>query len=177
MSDLRISEHTKLTGTEEFAAMANGREISMVWLWDLGPKKPETPKKPTAPKTTGKEGDPEFDLAKLDFNEEIETYQAAREKYKRDLKDFADWTRKYGGPYELCQWSCDADDTLNRDPERYCISSRTRGRQDLKNHGLPAGVKPGPAQAENMRRRQEGDADLREARRRDPVFGEQEVRS
>jgi hypothetical protein len=37
-------------------------------------------------------------------------------------------------------------------------------------------VKEGHGQAEIERRRREGDMDLEEARRRDPVFGQQELR-
>ena len=154
----------------------------MVVLWDLGPKKPDMPKKPAAMKKPSdhkgdwKEGDPDFDLAAIEFNETLEAYKAARAQYQRELKDFGDWHKRYGGPFEIAMYSCDAHDALERDPKRYCISARTRGRGDLKNFGLPEGVKPGPAQDENMRRIKAGEEDLRVALARDPVFGQQELR-
>lgn len=154
----------------------------MVVLWDTGPKKPEVPKKPATMKKPSdhkgewKEGDSDYDLAMVEFSEALEAYKVARAQYQRELKDYADWHRKYGGPFEISMYSCDGHDALARDPERYFISSRTRGRSDLKNGGLPASLKPGPAQDENMRRIAAGEEDLRVALRRDPVFGEQEVR-
>lgn len=174
MSDFAF---TKITSTNE-----QDLRSMMVVLWDTGPKRPDTPEKPVAPKKAAdhkgewKEGDPDYDLAMIEFKETLSDYEAARAQYKRELKDHADWQRRYGGPYELSMYSCDGHDALARDPARYCISSRTRGRGDLKNFGLPAGVKPGPAQDENMRRIAAGEEDLRVALRRDPVFGDQEVR-
>jgi hypothetical protein len=40
MPELRISEHTKLTGGDDFNAMAD-RAASVVWLWDCGPPEPK----------------------------------------------------------------------------------------------------------------------------------------
>ena len=162
-------EFTKITNSLE-----GDNQTMMVVLWDLGPSKPEAPKRPVAPK--GNAGDPEFDLALIEFKQEIEDYEAALKAYRQAKIDFAKFQERYGGPYEITQWSVDAADTLARDPNRYCISSRTRGYERAKNGGLPAGLKPGHGHAENLRRQQEGYADLEEARRRDPVFGTQEVR-
>ena len=169
MSALGISEFTKLNGDGDFGAMAANENISQVFLWDLGPVKPLPPERPTPPK--GKEGDPEFDLAKIEFREIMEDYDKALRAYGQAKKDFADFEQRYGGPVERNMWSCDANDALARDPTRYILSSRTRGYHHLKNRGLPAGVEPGHGQGEQERREREGDADLMEARRNDPVFG------
>jgi len=59
---------------------------------------------------------------------------------------------------------------------RYYLASRTRGYGELPNGGLPPGLTPGHKHAENIRREQDGDADMLYARRKDPVFGEQELR-
>lgn len=174
MSDVRISEHTKLIGGADFEALANSREISMVWLWDMGPKKPEQPKRPKPP--VGKEGEPEYDLAMVDFRDELAGYEAALRAFKAAKADFEKWEKDNGGPIERQFWSCDAQDALARDPDRYRVSSRTRGHGRLKNDGLPVGVKPGHGQAEIERRAREGDAEFQAAVRRDPVFGQQEVR-
>lgn len=145
-----------------------------VWLWDLGPSKPEAPKRPKAP--VGKEGDPEYDLAMVDFREALGDYETGLKAYKQAKLDYADFEKRFGGPYEILMWSCDASDALDRAPKRYHISARTRGHEKAKNGGLPAGVQPGHGHAENLRRMAEGDADLAAAMRRDPVFGEQEMR-
>lgn len=157
-------EFTKVTSNNE----ADNRSM-MVVLWDLGPSKPVQPKRPKAP--TGKEGDPAFELAKVEFAEELEEYQAEMKAHKQAKIDFAEFEKRYGGPYEIPMWSCDANDALERGQGRYCISSKTRGYEKTKNGGLPEGVKPGHGQAENERREREGIADFEAARRSDPVFG------
>jgi len=174
MADVSISEHTKLTGGgADFAALAD-QAASRVWLWDLGPKKPEMPKRPQMP--AGKEGEPAFDLAMVDFREQILDYETAVKAYRADKTAFDAFAVRYGGPYEISMWSADASDALKNDAHRYCISARTRGYTSLKNGGLPVGMKPGKGHAENMRRMAEGDADLAAIKRRDPVFGDQEAR-
>jgi len=164
-----MSEGIRVTSNNE-----SDNRLMHVFLWDLGPSKPAAPKRPKAP--VGKEGDPEYDLAMIEFTEAKADYESELKAYKQAKLDYADFEKRYGGPYEIMQWSCDAQDTLTRDPDRYCISSRTRGYEKLKNGGLPAGMKPGHGQAENLRRLAEGNADLAEARRRDPQFGELEAR-
>lgn len=146
-----------------------------VWLWDTGPVKPEPPKRPKPPK--GTEGEPEYDLAMVEFREAMDDYGGALKAYKLAKQEYADFEKRYGGPYEIQQWSCDAQDTLARDPKRYCISSRTRGYEKLKNGGLPAGVKPGHGQAAQEERERQGLAEFEALRRSDPVFGNQEARS
>lgn len=146
----------------------------MVVLWDLGPEAPKPPVRPKAP--VGKEGDPEYDLSLIEFREQIEGYEAALKAYRQAKIEYADFERRYGGPYEIVMWSCDAHDALERAPKRYRISSKTRGHGRLKNNGLPIGVSPGHGQSEIERRAMEGDADLAALRRADPVFGEQGAR-
>lgn len=173
MTDLQISAHTKLSGGADFQAMAD-QSVMHVWLWDLGPAKPVAPVRPKAP--TEKEGTPAYDLAMVDFREAIADYEAALKIHKLARDAYLDFERRFGGPHEIMQFSCDAQDTLVRDPKRYCVSSRTRGSSSLKNRGLPIGVKPGPGQAEQERREREGESELAAIRRADPVFGTHEAR-
>lgn len=168
----------------------NSADIQQVILWDLGPMKPVAPKRPTVPKVfkESKEGDPEYDLAKIDFADQLEDYQDALRAWKKAKIDFAEWHKQNGGAVEIPFWSCDASDALARDAAnapvddegnkqlRYFISARTRGHANLPNRGLPSGKKPGHGQSELERRMREGDADMVAARRADPVFGNQETR-
>lgn len=173
------SEFVKLSGNDNYAAMARGREISQVWLWDCGPPKPVAPKRPVPPK--GRDGDPEYDLAMIDFRESMDEYQKGLKIFGLQKDAFADFEKRYGGPYLVCMWSADAQDALANDARavkdgrqdrlRYFISSRTRGYEKLPNGGLPPLLKPGHAHEDNLRREREGDADMVAARRSDPVFG------
>lgn len=160
---------TKITSNNEV-----DNQSMIVVLWDLGPSKPVPPERPTPPK--GEIGDPLHDLAVIEFKQELEDYEAALKTFRQAKTEFADFQKRYGGPIEIERYSCDAQDALDRDSKRYVISSRTRGHEKLKNRGLPIGVKPGHGQDENMRRRAEGEADLEQLRRADPVFGTQEAR-
>jgi hypothetical protein len=145
-----------------------------VWLWDIGPRKAIPPKRPDVPK--GEHGSAEYDLAMIEFQEIKDKYETDLRRYSEQRKEYAKWQEDMGGAIETEWWKVDADDALERDPNRYYVSSRTRGLSHLPNRGLPAGVKQGHGQAEIERRRREGDESLEEARRRDPVFGEQELR-
>lgn len=160
---------TKVTSNNEA-----DNQTMMVWLWDLGPDKPVIPVKPAAPVT--KEGTPAHDLAMIDFREAIADYEAGLKAYKAAKAELVDFEKRFGGPHEIQQYSCDAQDTLARAPKRYCISSRTRGHEKLKNRGLPIGRTPGHGQAEQERREREGEAEFEAIRRADPVFGTQEAR-
>jgi hypothetical protein len=152
-----------------------------VWVWDCGPEEPVFPVAPEAP--TGKDGDPKYDLAKIQFKRTLKGYEAALEKYEADEKDHAKWQRDSGGPIERLMWSVDARDALVNDARavkdgrqkepRYHISSRTRGYEKLKNGGLPAGMKPGHGQQANLEREVAGHAELAKALRADPVFGQE----
>lgn len=146
-----------------------------VYLWDLGPTQPKMPERPKAP--AGKEGDPDFELKKLEFQEVLEAYQAALKTFRREKAEFEDWQQRNGGPIELRMFSVDAWDALQRDKRRYCISARTRGHERRPNQGLPEGLKPGHGHAAQLERERAGEADLEAARRRDPVFGQQEMRA
>lgn len=145
-----------------------------VFLWDIGPIKPTAPVKPTLPK--GKEGEPEHDLAVIEFKGELDEYAEALKAYGVAKKEFAAWQKNQGGAIELRMFSCDAHDALERAPDRYFISASTRGHDGLKNHGLPAGHKPGRGHEANIERARQGEAEFNSARARDPVFGNPELR-
>ena len=162
------------------AVATDNRELSRdqdqqrVWLWDIGPQKPEQPAKPKAPK--GREGDPEYELSLVDFRHELSDYETAMERFRVLRAEHEEWQRRCGGPIQLVMWSCDAQDALARDPKRYFISSRTRGYAGLPNMGLPeAAPKPGHGYAEQLRREQEGEEEFAAIRKADPVFGERQV--
>jgi len=178
MAEYKVSDHTKLTGGGvDFQAMIP--QNSKVWLWDCGPPKPEMPKRPVPPK--GEEGQPDHDLAMIEFREQIIDYEGALKDYRARKIEYDKFQADYGGPYERECWSADATDALTRDENavkagrqaalRWFISSRNHGWGHLKNSGLPNGMKPGHGQAELKRREAEGEADLAALRRRDPVFG------
>lgn len=137
-------------------------------VWDTGPQKPTPPQKPIAPH--GKSGDPEYELAKIDFQETLEEYQTSIKEYGRLKQEYADWQKRYGGPYELVMWSMDVRDALRNDPKRYFES-----HPSLPNHGLPETMAPGPAHAENIARARAGLDELDRQRERDPQFGRQGV--
>lgn len=184
MSEIRLNEHVKLSNVGDGLAAMADRERSMIFVWDCGPAIPEAPKRPVAPK--GKEGDPEHDLAVVDFRQALVEYENDIKTYGARKTEYAQFQKQWGGPYEIKFWSVDARDALERDKnavdegrqpgKRYYISSRTRGYDGLPNGGLPGNLKPGAGHFENLRREREGDADVEAARRADPVFGTQEMR-
>lgn len=152
-----------------------------VWLWDCGPEEPDLPDPPDAP--TGKEGDPKYDLAKLVFKRKLRDYEEALLRFERDLAEFRDFQKRYGGPIEMMQWSCDAQDTLRNDANavkegrqaktRWHLSSRTRGHDKLKNGGLPLGMKPGHGHQASIERQIAGEKEFVAAMKADPVFGQE----
>lgn len=180
MSVEQLSQITTLSGP--FANLAGSMEV---WLWDCGPEKPIPPKKPVAPKA-GKEGEPEYELAKVDFAEELDNYQLALRKWKQDKIDFADWEKRHGGPIEQKFWSTNARDALKYDAlavaegrqkhPRWHLSARTRGYERLPNLGLPEGMKPGHGHQAQLEREIAGHKEFVAALRADPVFG-QEMRA
>jgi hypothetical protein len=151
-----------------------------VYLWDCGPEKPVLPTRPKPPE--GVEGDPEYDLAVLEFQEVFETYSAALKTHRQRVAEYADWELRHGGPIEHGFWSCDARDALQNDARavaegrqvrpRWHLSSRTRGYEKLPNHGLPAGMIAGRGHDANVERQRQGAELLEQARRADPVFGD-----
>jgi len=186
MADFQVSPGVKFRNVEpdSLAAGMLNREGSMVYLWDIGPPKPEPPRRPAVPKG-GKEGEPEFDLAKLEFDIAMENYKTDLLSHAARKAEYATFERQWGGPHEEKMWSVDARDALERDAraveegrqavKRWFMSARTRGYEKLPNGGLPSNMKPGPGHFDNLRREQEGDADMAAAKRSDPVFGNQEM--
>lgn len=156
--------------------MIEDRGTQMVVLWDIGPAKPTQPKRPDAP--SGKNGDPSYELAKVEFEDTLAEYKTTLEQYRLNVKAYQAWHKKWGGPYEMYNvWSVDADDHLARDPKRYFISSRTRGHAGKPNHGLPEGLSPGKGHYENLKRIEQGESDMAAMRQSDPVFGKVELRT
>jgi hypothetical protein len=188
LSEAQLYPGVKMSTSGNTDLPPNSFDIQQVILWDIGPPKPVAPKRPAIPEILkkGKEGDAEYDLAKIEMAELLEDYATALKRWKQDKIDSADWHKRNDGPVELSFWSCDAADALARDATavaegrqselRYYVSARTRGHGNRPNRGLPEGRKPGKGQAELERREREGDADLVAARRADPVFGQQEIR-
>jgi hypothetical protein len=176
---IRLSEHVKLSNVSDGLAAMADRERSMIYLWDCGPSEPKAPVRPKAPK--GQEGEPEYDLAMVEFRRAIIDYEEGLKTWNARKIEYAQFLRQYGGPYEIKMWSVDARDALERDAlaveegrqdkKRYCLSARTRGYSNLPNGGLPLNMKPGHGHAENMRREREGEADTASIMRSDPVFG------
>lgn len=178
---LQIGPNVRATwaGDTAFDAFAGAEAMQRVWLWDIGPFKPVPPAKPELP--AAKPGTAEYDLQAMKHRIELADYERDLAEYRRLRAEYEDWQIRYGGPFEVPMWSCNAQDALTwdklaikegRQPDRrWYISSRTRGYKDLPNSGLPAGMKPGHGQAENLRREAESRADLERVMREDPVFG------
>jgi hypothetical protein len=169
--------------TGEFSVYRNTllreHDLLKVILWDCGPEKPVFPTRPDAPH--GKQGDPLFDLAMVDFRDLLEKYEADVKAFKRQQAEFDDWQNRIGGPVERLFWSCDAGDALRYDADavrrgqqekrRYFISSKTRGYGHLPNGGLPEDMKPGRGQQAALDQQAADDHAMALARQNDPVFG------
>ncbi len=187
MAEVQIVPGIKFSGDDrpETLDLIGMTELARVWMWDIGPEKPGVPKRPVPPQ--GKDNDPEYQLAKVEFAEALEEYQAALRKAKHDKQEHADWHRRNGGPIEHLFDAPSAKEALENDVravsegrqtrQRWYVSSRTRGHANLPNKGLPDGMKAGHGQAEQERRAAEGVSDLMTLRKSDPVFGKQELRS
>jgi hypothetical protein len=158
------------------------RQAQMVWLWDCGPEKPAVPTRIKVP--SGKAGDPEHDLALIEFREQLGDYEAALKAHRKAKIEYDEFMRAQGGPVEVKMWSVNAQDALRADNKaveegrqagrRWFISSRTRGYSNLPNDGLPPGVRPGRGQIENRQREQSAMESFQQAKRSDPAFGEME---
>jgi len=178
VADIKVGVGVKLTGLD--VGWAHLHDLQRVYLWDIGPEKPAPPIRPPLPK--GKEGDPEYDLAKVEFADALARYDAELKEHGRRKAEYASWERQCGGPVEMEFWSVNAREALDSDVRavaegrqtrrRWYLSSRTRGSERLPNRGLPEGMKPGHGQADLERTRKERDADFADAMRRDPIFGE-----
>lgn len=157
-----------------------------VWLWDVGPEEPVMPEPPDPP--SGKDGEPRYDLAKIHYKRQLKAYEDALLQFERDEVEYKRWQRDQGGPVEVLMWSVDARDALTNDHKqvksednpsgrqtrpRYCISSRTKGHEHLKNHGLPKGMRPGHGQQANIERQVAGEREFLAAMKSDPVFGQE----
>ena len=180
MAEQQIYDGIKFSGD-----WVDANELARVWLWDLGPEKPVEPKKPIAPK--GRDGDPQYELEKADFQVSLEEYKEALVAFKKAKTEYATWQKRIGGPIEVMFDSPSAREAQENDRRAVdegrqtrlrwqYISSRTRGYAKLPNRGLPEGMKAGHGQAEQERRIADGESDLVAARRTDPVFGQQELR-
>lgn len=179
MAEQQLYEGIKFSGDWVDAA-----ELARVYLWDIGPEKPAQPTRPEAPR--GKQGDPDYELAKVEFNEALEDYQAALKAHKQAKEAFSAWQKRIGGAIEHLFDAPSAHEALLNDARaveegrqtrrRWYLSARTRGHTRLPNRGLPEGFKPGHGQSEQERRAAEGESDLIAARKSDPVFGQTELR-
>ncbi len=155
------------------------KHLQQVFLWDIGPEKPTAPVRITVPK--GVAGEPEYDLALLEFRDELASYEQALIAYRRARIEYDTFMRTNGGATESRHWSCDAQDALRNDAKaveegrqarrRWYVSSRTRGHERLANNGLPEGVRPGRQQAENRAREASAMEIFAQAKRSDPNFG------
>lgn len=194
MSEVRTGEYAKYSNP-----LIDDLRSMHAWLWDCGPEKPKPPARPVAPK--GKEGDPEFDLAKVEFAEDLDNYQAALKKWKADKEEFAEFENRYGGPIERRFWSVDARDAILNDLKavfdkrqnkpRYYVSMRTSKflranlmarfqdvlqREGVKldlTFGLPEGMAPGHGHKAEIERQIAGEKDFVEIMKRDPQFGQE----
>lgn len=165
------------------------------WLWDCGPEEPGLPEPPSAPQ--GREGDPKYDLAKVQFRRALKAYEEQLLLYEQRAAEFKDWNIRMGGPMERLFYSCDARDALFYDKRaveegrqthrRYYVSHRNSrnviamlqrfGHEALKeNGGLPAKLKPGRGHQEEIERQIAGEKEFVAALRADPQFG-QEMRA
>ena len=129
-----------------------------VSLWDVGPVRPEAPKAPVEPVEAKDLKGADLALAKIHYEDALEVYKAELRVYGEAKKEYSDWHRDNGGPLKKSLWSTDAVHALGTDPERYFLE-------------LPKGMKPGKAQIEADRRAEMSEAELNEAREKDPQFG------
>ncbi len=129
-----------------------------VQLWDVGPVRVDPPTPPVEP-VEGKDlKGADFALAKIHYEDALETYKADLRAYGEAKKAHRDWHARNGGPLKVTFWSTDAVHALTVDKERYFLE-------------LPKGQKPGKAQEEADRIAAMSDAELQEAREKDPQFG------
>lgn len=132
-----------------------------VTIWDLGPKAPEAPVVPKQPDASLK--GPELALAQIHYEDAMEDYKLALRTWGKAKADYAAWRREFGGPVKKEMWSTDAVHAINTEKDRYALE-------------LPKGIKPGVAQEEADRIAAMSEAELQEAREKDPQFGKGSVR-
>jgi hypothetical protein len=127
-------------------------------LWDIGPSRVEAPIAPTEP-VEGKDiKGADLALAKIHYEDALETYKADLRVYGAAKQAHTVWHRSNGGPRKVNLWSTDAVHALSAEPSRYVLE-------------LPKGMKPGSAQAEDDRLAEMSEQELQEAREKDPQFG------
>lgn len=132
-----------------------------VTLWDIGPKPPVAPEAPKPPDDKLKGA--ELALAQIHYDDAMADYKDALRAWGQAKIAYQDWRRKFGGPVKVEQWSTDAVHTINVEPERYFLE-------------LPRGLKPGKAQADADEIAAMSEAELNDAREKDPQFGKGTVR-
>jgi hypothetical protein len=142
----------------------NGTNTLLVRMWDTGPTAPKTPKRPKVPE--GREGEPEYDLAMIEFKSTLSKYETALSRWGQEKRDFDDWHKTYDGPYELSMFSVEAREALQRDGKRYFVSDSR-----LDNHGLPTGMKPGIYHDQQRVLEAARQRELAATMAKDPVFG------
>lgn len=129
-----------------------------VWLWDIGPVRVEPPKPPVEPVEAKDLKGADFALARIHYEDALEDYKLSLRAYGEAKKHYSKWHTDNGGPRKVRHWSTDAVHSLTVDPERYFLE-------------LPRGMKAGKAQAEDDRIAAMSEAELTEAREKDPQFG------
>ena len=132
-----------------------------VILWDLGPKSPVAPVIPKQPDSSLK--GQELALAQIHHEDAMADYKDALRTWGRAKEEYQEWRRKFSGPVKISMWSTDAVHALTVEPERYFLE-------------LPKGVKPGKTQAEADEAAAMSEAELNEAREKDPQFGKGTLR-
>jgi hypothetical protein len=134
-------------------------------LWDLGPEKPTAPAKPVF-ECKAKEGTPDYDVARAEFKETLEKYEADLAAYRRSKREFDHWHQHVGGPKKVEMWPVDARTVLER---------QANGQHsDLRYHKhLPKGMRPGKAQVEAEERAAAEAEARKQDMDRDPHFGKQ----
>lgn len=168
------------------------------WLWDCGPEEAVLPDPPEMP--SGKDG-PAMDLARLQYKRALLAYEQKLLKYEADVIEYQNFQRRYGGPIEIKQWSCDALDSITYDlravfekrqaKPRYYVSKRTSSRLQARivgsmretlerekveldvTVGLPKGKKPGAGHQANLERQIAGEKEFVQVMKSDPQFGQE----
>ena len=97
-------------------------------------------------------------LAKIHYEDALDTYKAELRAYGAAKIEFKKWNDINGGPVKVSLWSTDAKHAISAEPARYVLE-------------LPKGVKPGKQQMEADAIAEMSEAELQEARDRDPQFG------
>lgn len=182
---LQLYSGVRMSAGDDVGLPVNSADLQQVRVWDVGPEEPMPPREPVTPE--GKNGDPKYEMAKLRYQKALKKYAKDLDEYERLQTEFEKWQRQNGGPVELCWWSIDASQNMQKDlaavregrqaKPRYYVSTRTRGwKNRAPNLGLPEGMKPGHGQADLERRALEHDSEFAAAMRSDPVFGQPELR-